>query len=187
MSKLSICLSCACLAAICCAQDAPPKVPRADSQAIISAIEDEIYDYHLQEKFRDVGEALGPDKFKIPVYVERQGSNYTLIYRLMPYGELLRLASVWDSGLAGLFRNPSSGFPPDAPAMQTVYYDDDEICNDKHKAAKFFFEVDLKPTKERIREAVERQKRRYGFSELEREHKSNHNGKRRRSGRKLGK
>jgi hypothetical protein len=152
----------------------PPKVPEADSQAIISAIEDEVYDYRLQEKFRDVGKPLGTDKFQIPVYVlpgpKGKGHDYYLIYRLMPYGELYRLVSVREDGsLAGLLRNPKLGFPPDASATPTLYYDDDEICNDKHKAAKFFFVVDLGPPKERIREAVERQKKRYGFSELERE------------------
>ncbi len=172
MSKLGVCLSFLCFVSLCFAQEAQVKVPESDGQAIVSAIEDEIYDYHLQEKFRDVGEALGPDKFKIPVYVlpepKGKAGNYTLIYRLMPYGEMLRLGTVWDSGLAGLLRNPNIGFPPDAPATLTVYYNDDEICADKHRAAKFFFVVDTNPSKKRISEAVARQKKRYGFSELER-------------------
>ena len=175
MSKLSVCVSLLCLAAICFAQEERAKVPDADAQAIVSAIEDEIYDYHLQEKFRDVGEPLSTDKFKIPVYVlpgpKGKGHDYYLIYRLMPYGEMYRLVSVQaDGSMAGLLRNPDLGFPPDAPATLTVYYNDDEICNDKHKAAKFFFVVDTSPSKERVREAVVRQKKRYGFSKLEQEH-----------------
>lgn len=179
MSKFSICISFLCVAAICFAQDTPPKVPEADSQAIITAIEDEIYDYHLQEKFYEVGEPLTDNTWKIPVYFlpdPKGHDNYTLIYRLMPYGEMLRIATIWDSGLAGLYGNPNKGFPPHGLAMQTVYLNDDEICADKHKAAKFFFVVDMKPSKERIREAVARQKKRYGFSELERKasNKPNH-------------
>lgn len=136
---------------------------------LVSAVEDEIYDYNLQGKFRSVGKALGNEEFEIPLFVTRdsKGSSYYVIYRLMPYGEMYRLITIGDDGLARLFRNPRSGFPPDAPATQTVYYDDEHICQLKHDALKLSFLVTMNPSAQRVKEAVERQKKRYGFSNLE--------------------
>ena len=71
------------------------------------------------------------------------------------------------NGLVRLFRNPRSGFPPDTPATQTVYYGDDLICTLKHDALRLSFLVEMTPSRQRIKEAVERQKKRYGFSSLE--------------------
>src|SRR3974377_1497575 len=108
---------------------------------MIKAVEDEIYDYRLEGKFRSIGKALGNDEFEIPLFVtsDSKGSSYYVIYRLMPYGELYRLVTFSDDGMARLFRNPRSGFPPDAPAMQTLYYDDERICQLKHDAVKLSF------------------------------------------------
>jgi hypothetical protein len=140
---------------------------------LVSAVEDEIYDYNLEGKFRSVGKALGNEGFQIPLFVtnDSKGSSYYVIYRLMPYGEMYRLITVGDDGLARLFRNPRSGFPPDAPASQTLYYDDEEICHAKHDAMKLSFVVNINPSSERLKEAIDRQKKRYGFSNLE-EHRA---------------
>jgi hypothetical protein len=136
---------------------------------IVNAIEDEIYDYGLEARFRSIGKAVGGGEFEIPLFVtsDSQNSSYYIIYRLMPYGEIYRLITMGDDGLARLFRNPRSGFPPDAPATQTVYYDDEHICQLKHSAVKLSFVVDTKPSPPRLKEAINRQKTRYGFSNLE--------------------
>jgi hypothetical protein len=136
---------------------------------MVRAVEDEIYDYNLQEKFRSVGKAVGSDEFQIPLFVtdDSKGSSYYVIYRLMPYGEMYRLVNIGDDGLARLFRNPRSGFPPDAPATPTVYYDDDHICQLKHDAIKLWFTVNMNPSEERLMEAIQGQKNRYGFSNLQ--------------------
>ena len=174
VKRPSLWISFACLGAVCFSQQRAQKIPEVDARAIVAAIEDEIYDYQLYENYHEIGELQTGGRTKVPVYVlpgpKGTGTAYFLIYRLMPYGEMLRLVSVKeDGGLAWLNRNPAIGFPPHGAAMQTVYLDDDEICADKQKAAKFFFVVDLNPDKERVAQAVERQKKRYGFSELERE------------------
>jgi hypothetical protein len=148
---------------------AEPKLTDNVRIELVNAVEDEIYDYGLEGKFRSVGKALGNDEFEIPLFVtsDSKGSSYYVIYRLMPYGEMYRLITIGDDGLARLFRNPRSGFPPDAPAMQTVYYEDEHICQLKHNATKLSFVVILSPSKDRVKEAVDRQKKRYGFSSLE--------------------
>ena len=139
------------------------------TKQLVSAVEDEIYDYHLQEKFRSIGKGLGNEQFEIPLFVtgDSKDSSYYVIYRLMPYGEMYRLITIGDDGLARLFRNPRSGFPPDAPAMQTVYYDDEHICELKHNAIKLSFIVSIDPSQERLQEAIDNQKKRYGFSNAE--------------------
>jgi hypothetical protein len=154
---------------------ADPKLSDNVTAEMVKAVEDEIYDYSLEGKFRSIGKALGNDEFEIPLFVtsDSKGSSYYVIYRLMPYGEMYRLITTGDDGLTRLFRNPRSGFPPDAPAMQTVYYEDERICQLKHDAVKLAFVVSMNPSPERLKEAIDRQKQRYGFSNLE-EHKAKH-------------
>jgi hypothetical protein len=136
---------------------------------LVSAVEDEIYDYSLQHNFRSIGTAISPETFQIPLFVttHSHGGTFYVIYRLMPFGEMYRQITIRSDEMALLFRNPRSGFPPDAPAMQTEYYDDDTICRDKHDATRLYFVVEMSPSPQRIREAIERQKKRYGFSNLE--------------------
>ena len=151
----------------CFAADTKPILSESERAALVSAVEDEIYDYSFEEKFRSVGKALKPDEFEIPLFVTKDGSSYYVIYRLLPFGEMYRLVNFGSDGQVRLFRNPRSGFPPDAPAMQTLYYDDDLICNLKHNALKLSFVVEMTPSKQRVEEAIARQKKRYGFSNLE--------------------
>ena len=149
---------------------AGPKVLSEDAKTeIVQAVEDEIYDYGLERKFRSIGKAIGDDEFEIPLFVtaDSSGSSYYVIYRLMPYGELYRLVTIGDDGVARLFRNPRSGFPPDAPAMQTVYVDDEHVCELKHGAVRVLFLVNMNPSSERVTETISRQTKRYGFSNLE--------------------
>jgi len=146
-----------------------PALTETEKTELVRAVEDETYDYNLQHDFRSIGKALAGEKYEIPLYVttDSHGASYYVIYRLMPFGEMYRLITLRPDGLAMLFRNPRSGFPPDAPAMQTEYYDDDTICRNKHDATKVFFVVDMNPSALRIKEAIERQKMRYGFSNLQ--------------------
>jgi len=143
----------------------------AQKNALTSAIEDEIYDYKLELNFADVGKRLQNGTVEVPLFLTQDStaSAYHLIYRLMPYGEMYRLATVTPDGMVHLFRNPKVGFPPDAPATLTVYYDDDAICAAKQKALKLYFVIELTPTKQRLHEAIKGQQQRYGFSNLLRE------------------
>ncbi len=153
----------------CFATDARPVLSESERTALVSAIEDEIYDYGFQEEFRSVGHPISAEEFEIPLFVTKAESSYYVIYRLLPFGEMYRLVNFGSDGMVRLFRNPRSGFPPDAPAMLTLYFDDDEMCDFKHNALRLSFVVEMKPSKQRIEEAITRQKKRYGFSNLEEE------------------
>lgn len=150
---------------------AQPTLSKSQIFALTSAIEDEVYDYNLEGSYRLIGKALPGNRVEVPLFVtsDSSASVYKIIYRLMPYGEMYRLAEVSSSdGMVHLFRNPQIGFPPDAPATLTVYYDDDVICKAKSEALRLSFVIDLDPSKQILEEAVRRQVKRYGFSNLKR-------------------
>jgi hypothetical protein len=150
---------------------AAPSLTESQKAALVSAIEDEIYDYKLERNFELVGKRLSNGTVEVPLFItaESTNSDYKLIYRLMPYGELYRLATTSSDGLVRLFRNPNIGFPPDSPAMLTLYYDDGVICAAKQQSLKNTFIVELHPSKQTLQKAIANQKLRYGFSNLARE------------------
>jgi hypothetical protein len=139
--------------------------------AIVRAVEDEIYDYSLQQAYEDIGTAITKNTRQVNVYIyanATQRDAYNVIYKLPPpYGEIYRMVQINDNGLAFLFGRPEKGFPPSGPAYSTVYMDDDGLCKTKATAEKFHFEIQLEPTKDRTGEAIARQKQRYGYSALE--------------------
>ena len=63
-----------------------------EAKAISLAIEDEVYDRGCQKRFYMVGPEISHDVTSLPVYIEPTVKNggSTLIYRLMPYGEVIR-------------------------------------------------------------------------------------------------
>jgi hypothetical protein len=140
-----------------------------DQKAIALAIEDEIYDRNLQGYYSDLGGGVGQYKVRVEFYVEpyiKSGTAY-LIYKFMPYGEVYRVFWIRDDGLAHLDGNPDIGFPPTQRNYLTVYGDDDSLCKRKREWLRFHFIIDVQPTKERIAEAVARQKKRTGHSTWE--------------------
>lgn len=104
-------------------------------------------------------------------------SSYRLIYRLMPYGELYRIAKVGPDGTVSVSRNPEMGFTPETSTTLTEYYDDDLICSLKQTALRLSFVVELHPSKTRVREAIRNQQIRYGFSHLLRTERGELNSK----------
>jgi hypothetical protein len=143
------------------------QVTAADVKALSLAIEDEIYDYDYQARFVDVGRQTEQGEHNMPVYVQPSFNDQGLawaIYKLMPYGEVLRMFSMRKDGTAMLGNNPEFGFPPTEPSYLTVYMDDDELCHDKRTWLKANFVIQLHPSAQRLREAAERQKERIGYS-----------------------
>lgn len=145
-----------------------------DISAVVQAIQDEIYDYGLQKEFFGF-ETAGPGgpEAAFRIYVEPKltpengGVAGSVIYKYLPFGEVIRAFTISADGTAYLSGDPDSGFPSTQPNTRTVFMDDDELCRDKHEWKKVPFELDLTPSTARINEAAERQKKRTGFSHRE--------------------
>jgi len=147
-----------------------PGVEPKHAAAIVQAIEDEVYDYGLEQAYEDIGSTNIKNVREVNVYIyanAKQKDGYNVIYKLpLPYGEIYRMVQINEDGLAFLFGRPEKGFPPTGPAFSTVYADDDWLCKTKAAAAKFHFEIQIEPTKERLDQAMARQHERYGYSAL---------------------
>ncbi|MGC1106972.1 MAG: hypothetical protein WA876_10565 [Candidatus Acidiferrales bacterium] len=151
------------------------QITTAQINAVTQAIEDEIYDFDYQNwDFGYIGETIAPDEQQIRVYISPLEKDVNLggpqkfigyiIYKYMPFGEVLRLFWFTKGGLVVLGGNPEFGFPPSRPNYLTVYMDDDELCRDKQTWLKANFIIQLHPGAPRLREAAERQKERIGYS-----------------------
>jgi hypothetical protein len=161
-------------------QDSDNNHPKAreivseDTNTVVLAIQDEIYDYGYQKEFWGF-ETSGPrgPEAQFNIYIKPEltpaqgGVEGIVIYKYPPFGEVIRPFVLAPNGTAYLVGNPSNGFPWTQPNTKTIYMNDDEICRDKHDWRKVQFELDLTPTANRVREAVERQKLRVGFSQWE--------------------
>jgi len=139
---------------------------RPQIEAVILAVEDEIYDFGYQKDFYEVGHEYRPGVTRLPLYIQPglQGGEGTVIYKLLPHGEVIRNFHLNKDGLAVLEGAPDSGFPPTQPNTLTLYMDDDDVCRRKHEWLKERFDILDAPSRDRIREAGERQKRRVGYS-----------------------
>lgn len=159
---------CSLIAARAAAQneDRAPAVTESQTKAVILAVEDEVYDLGYQKRFYMVGTELGRGITRLPIYIEptlKEGEG-TLIYKLMPHGEVIRAFHFNKAGLAVIEGDPDLGFPPTQPNTLTLYMDDDEVCHWKHSWIRQHFEVLDSPPEQRIRDAGKRQKERLGYS-----------------------
>ena len=138
-------------------------------QAVILGVQDEIYDFGYQKQFYEVGPEPARGVTRVPLYIQpglKDGEG-TVIYKLMPYGEVIRNFHFNKDGLAVLEGAPDGGFRPTQPNTLTLYMDDDEICRWKHKWVRQHFDILDTPPAERVRDASERQKQRIGYSARE--------------------
>ena len=134
----------------------------AETDAVEQAIVDEIYANHLQGFVADIGKDVSGSKYEIRGYFKptlNADKAGWVIYKLMPYGEVLRMFTLRNDGLAVLFGKLRDHFPPTQPSYLTVYMDDDELCRLKKEWKKEEFTVDLKPPAHRVAEAVARQRK----------------------------
>ncbi len=149
----------------------------SEVKGIIQAVEDEIYDTESYGEFYQMGDNLGSPqhwKARMHIYVDPEYDQTEnvgeVVYKFMPYGEILRVFSLSKDGLVVLDGDPHNRFPPTQPSHQTVYADDEEVCRMKHNWANQSFVVDVSPTPTMIQEAARRQKSRTGFSVWEDRH-----------------
>ena len=145
------------------------KRPIRDSeiQAVIQAIEDEIYDLNLEMYFFDLGGHIKgkPAIVNVNVYFQPEvidNSRSWVIYKLMPGGEVYRMYEIGRSGRIYLFLKPGE-FRITQPSYPTVYMDDDDLCQLKHEWTRRQFVVDTNPSKELVEAARTRQRDRQRY------------------------
>ena len=144
------------------------RLTQSATKALVQAVQDEIYDRGYQGNFfpegGPVGDLITDSKTRVPLYVDPvvAGGEVQVIYKLMPYGEVLRLFHVHDNGTIVLDGDPELGFPASQPNRKTVYLKDDDLDRMKHGWVKSSFEIDLWPAPETIQDVVRRQKQRTG-------------------------
>jgi hypothetical protein len=150
------------------------KLTQSETRALTQAIQDEIYDYEYQGHYfpqgGPVGDAVSDSKTRVPVYIDPllEDGEGRAIYKLMPYGEVLRLFHVHGDGTIVLDGDPEVGFPATQPNRKTVYLRDANLARMKREWVKSSFDVELSPSPETVQESARRQKQRNdGFSAWE--------------------
>lgn len=136
--------------------------------ALKKAILDEIYDWGYEKDYTNIGTTGAidePTDVTIFIYPEIDENGWGgAMYRLMPFGEVVRRIWFRPDGTAILWGNPWNGFPASQPDTRTIYLDDDWVCAYKRKAIRATFTVDPNVSRARRQAAVERQIIRVGHS-----------------------
>jgi hypothetical protein len=144
------------------------RVTQSETKALVQAIEDEIYDREYQGYFfpegGPVGDVISESKTRVPLYVDPvvEDGEGEAIYKLMPYGEVVRLFHVHNDGTIVLDGDPELGFPASQPNRKTVYIEDRAVNRMKRDWVKSSFQIDLTPSPETIQDVIRRQKQRTG-------------------------
>ena len=144
------------------------RLTQPETKALVQAVEDEIYDREYQGYFfpegGPVGDLISESRTRVPLYVDPvvDDGEGEAVYKLMPYGEVLRLFHVHNDGTIVLDGDPELGFPASQPNRKTVYIKDGDLDHMKHDWMKSSFKIDLWPSPETIQEVVRRQKQRTG-------------------------
>lgn len=104
-------------------QQGPTQLARPRAEAVVLAVEDEIYDFGYEKDFEMVGPEVSPGITRVPAYITpalQDGAGH-VIYKLMPYGEVYRRFYFNKKGLAVLEGAADSGFRPTEPNLLTLY------------------------------------------------------------------
>ena len=104
-------------------------IRESEINAVIEAIQDEIYDLNLEKDMDLVGKKgnNNPDEVLVNVYFQPDvidNSRSWVIYKLMPDGEILRMYEMGRSGRIYLHGKPGE-FRITQPDYPTVFMDDD--------------------------------------------------------------
>jgi hypothetical protein len=139
-------------------------IRESEINAVIEAIQDEIYDLNLEKDMDLVGKKVknNPDEVLVNVFFQPDvidNSRSWVIYKLMPEGEILRMYELGRSGRIYLHGKPGE-FRITQPDYPTVFMDDDELCKLKHDWTRRRFVVDANPDPKLVAAARERQRAR---------------------------
>jgi hypothetical protein len=144
------------------------RLTQSETKALVLAVQDEIYDREYQGYFfpegGPVGDVISESRTRVPLYVDPvvEDGEGQAIYKLMPYGEVLRLFHLHNDGTIVLDGDPELGFPASQPNRNTVYLKDGDLGRMKRDWMKSSFEINLWPSPETIQDVVRRQKQRTG-------------------------
>jgi hypothetical protein len=144
------------------------RLTQSQTKALVQAVQDEIYDREYQGYFfpegGPVGDVISDSRTRVSLYVDPvvDDGEGEVVYKLMPYGEVLRLFHVHKDGTIVLDGDPELGFPASQPNRKTVYMEDRAVDRIKREWLKSSFEIDLSPRSETLQDAIRRQKERTG-------------------------
>ena len=167
------------LAAVLCGQPAvlqgqlqgPPgqsqNLSRKQVVAVILAIEDEVYDYSEEKAFRPAANDSPGKAATLALYINphlRSDGLGEVIYKYLPFGEIIRDFYIRPDGLIVLDSSPNVGFPVTQPSHLTQFMDRRELRQDKSRWIHGEFTILLHPPKKLVLQAAGRQLKRVGFS-----------------------
>jgi hypothetical protein len=101
----------------------PRPLSSADQKAVEQAIVDEIYLNNLEGYGFDVGKQISTSEYELSAYFKSTLNSDNagwVIYKLMPCGEVYRLFSIRNDGLAILHSKLRDRFPPTQPSYLTA-------------------------------------------------------------------
>jgi hypothetical protein len=100
-------------------------------EAVVVAVQDEIYHYSQEKAFGTKGALM------LPLYINPKMRNDDgagqIIYRNLPYGEIIRHFYMGSGGLAILDGGPEIGFPQTQPNHLTRFMERSELLQDKRE------------------------------------------------------
>ena len=151
-------------------EGAKRRISNIEIQAVVQAVQDEIYDYGFEDDYSRVGENLARDpskwKSRMPICVnpEIEDGEGRVIYQLMHYGEIYRVFTIRKDGLVILDGDPELEFPPTQASLKTLYMNKGRVRQLKHDWLRDSFLIDTAPESRIVQDAAERQMRRIGYS-----------------------
>jgi hypothetical protein len=154
------------------------RITNKQIESVLQAVRDEIYDYGYYDKFWGF-ETAGPNgpRAEFNVYIRPGltpavgGDEGVIIYKYLPFGEVIRPFIVDSEGNVHLTGSPDGGFGWTRPEGNTIYMNDEEVIRDKEQSIRVPFSIELKPSRRLILEAAAREKMRTGSSRWELTHK----------------
>lgn len=161
-----------CMSPVSRAQFAPvgteKPLPSSSVPQIVQAIEDEIYDYKQEGSFTNIGSTGAINvPTEVAVFISKSVSDRNIgwvLYKDMPYGEVLRRFVIHENGLVVLYGDPELHFPAQQPDTSTLYLAEEDVCKFVSGALKASFSVNPKVSHERILDAEKRQLQRVKYS-----------------------
>ncbi|MGH7017280.1 MAG: hypothetical protein ACRED8_09375 [Caulobacteraceae bacterium] len=120
-------------------------------QKIVRAVETEIYQRGDEGYFGDIGVPAGPGLHRLAIFIRPTINNREgwVIYKFMPFGQIIRMYVLDSKGGVTLHGDPTNGFPPTQPDYMTVYMDSDQLCRLEHEWIRANFVIDTKSSRKR--------------------------------------